>query len=248
MNNSTKRFSDRVEDYIKYRPAYPKEVVGLLEKELGIDSSNTVADIGSGTGISSRLFLENGYTVYGVEPNKEMRQAAEDILKKQGNFISINGTAEDTTLPAKSVDVIVCGQSFHWFDKTKSKKEFDRILKDKGHIVLIWNSRSEKSDFQKEYENALFKHIEEYKFVNHRNIDEKEIAHFFKPAAMKVFKTGNKQILDLQGLKGRLTSSSYCPKSGPVYEKLMAEVEAIFHKYASNGTIVFEYETQVYYC
>lgn len=246
MSNSTIRFSDRVEDYIKYRPTYPKELVDILKKELNLDFDNIIADIGSGTGISSIPFLDNGNTVYGVEPNKEMRQAAEEVLKEYHNFISIDGTAEDTTLPDKSVDVIFCGQAFHWFDKTKSKKEFERILKDNGHIIFVWNSRSTKSDFQKEYENALLENIDEYKFVNHRNISDTEIQDFFEPKTMSVFKTDNKQTFDLEGLKGRLKSSSYCPKSGQSYDRLMAQIESIFDKYKSNNSIEFEYETQIY--
>jgi len=248
MSNSTLRFSDRVDDYAKYRPSYPKELISILKRCLRLDSSDIIADIGSGTGISSMLFLENTNTVYGVEPNKEMRYAAEELLKKFPNFISINGTAEATTLPGKSVDMIFCGQSFHWFDKIKSKKEFDRILKENGRIAFVWNCRKTNDDFQKEYENALLANIEEYKFVNHRNINAVDIQDFFKPKKMLFFKIGNKQTFDLEGLKGRLKSSSYCPKSGETYDKLMAEIEIIFNKYNSNNTIDFEYETQIYCC
>lgn len=248
MSNSTKRFSDRVEDYVKYRPTYPKKLIVILKEELNLDPNDTIADIGSGTGISSIPFLDNCNTVYGIEPNKEMRQAAEEALKIYPNFISTNGTAEDTTLQGKSINIIFCGQAFHWFDKIKSKKEFERILKNNGHIVLVWNSRSTKSNFQKEYENALLKNIEEYKFVNHRNISEIEIQDFFEPKKMRVFKIDNKQTFDLKGLKGRLKSSSYCPKSGHAYTNLMTQIEIIFDKYQSNGSIEFEYETQIYCC
>jgi len=248
MSNSTLRFSDRAEDYNKYRPSYPKELISILKSELNLDFSGVIADIGSGTGISSIPFLENTNTVYGIEPNKEMRHAAEELLKKFPNFISIDGTAEATTLPGKSVDMIFCGQSFHWFDKIKSKKEFDRILKENGHIVFVWNCRNTNDDFQKEYENALLTNIEEYKFVNHRNISAIDIQDFFKPKEMRVIKIGNKQTFDLEGLKGRLKSSSYCPKSGETYDKLMAEMGIIFDKYNSNNRIAFEYETQIYCC
>ena len=248
MSNSTKRFSDRVEDYIKYRPGYPKDLIDILKWELNLDSNNTIADIGSGTGISSIPFLENGNKVYGIEPNKEMRQAAEEVLNQYPNFISVDGTAEETTLPTKTVDIIFCGQAFHWFDKTKSKKEFDRILKDQGHLVFVWNSRSTKREFQKEYENALLENIDEYKFVNHRNISDKQIQDFFEPKKMIVFKIDNKQTFDLEGLKGRLKSSSYCPKSGEAYNKLMAQIKSIFDKYQSNNVVDFEYETQIYCC
>lgn len=248
MSNSTKRFSDRVEDYIKYRPGYPKDLIDILKRELNLDSKNIIADIGSGTGISSIPFLENGNRVYGIEPNKEMRLAAEEVLSQYPNFFSIEGTAEETSLASKTVDIIFCGQAFHWFDKSKSKKEFDRILKEQGHMVFVWNSRSTQSDFQKEYEKALLENIDEYKFVNHRNISDQEIEDFFAPKKMSIFKTDNKQSFDLEGLKGRLKSSSYCPKSGETYDKLMTQIESIFYKYQSNNSIDFEYETQIYYC
>jgi ubiquinone/menaquinone biosynthesis C-methylase UbiE len=246
MNNNTTRFSDRVEEYIKYRPTYPSKLLAILKKELKLNFDNTIADIGSGTGISSIPFLDNNNIVYGVEPNKEMREAAEQILKKYPKFISINGAAEETTLPDKSIDIIFCGQAFHWFDKTKSKKEFDRILKDNGHIVFVWNSRSTKSDFQNEYEDALFENIDEYKFVNHRTISDDEIREFFAPKTLDIFRLYNKQNFNLEGLQGRLKSSSYCPKSGPGYDRLMVQIESIYKKYEVNDNIEFEYETQIY--
>ena len=248
MSDNTKRFSDRVKDYIKYRPTYPAEIAFILERETKLNITKKIADIGSGTGISSLLFLKRNYAVFGVEPNKEMRNAAEQMLSEFKKFESVEGTAENTNLPDKSVDLIFSGQAFHWFDKEKSKIEFNRILKDNGNLVLVWNSRSSKSSFQKEYEKALFDNIEEYKFVNHRNINESEIADFFFPKKMHKISVDNKQILDLEGLKGRLLSSSYCPKSGDQYDKLMKNIEEIFDEYQVNNKIEFEYETQIYWC
>lgn len=248
MSDNTKRFFDRVTDYIKYRPNYPEEIAYILERETKLNITKKIADIGSGTGISSLLFLKRNYSVIGVEPNKEMRNAAEQILSDYKKFKSVEGTAENTNLPDKSVDLIFSGQAFHWFDKEKSKIEFGRILKDNGNLVLVWNSRSTKSSFQKEYEKALLDNIEEYKFVNHRNISESEISNFFFPKTMNKICIDNKQVLDMQGLKGRLLSSSYCPKSGDVHNKLMEKIEQIFRKYQVNNEIEFEYETQIYWC
>lgn len=247
MTDHTQRFSDRVEDYIKYRPSYPDEVVQLLEKKLNLIPGKIIADIGSGTGIASFLFLKKDYTVIGVEPNKEMREAAEKLLSNYANFQSINGSAENTHLPAKSVDLILCAQAFHWFDKEKSKVEFHRILKEDGNIVLVWNSRTDKSDFQIDYEKALNDHLEEYKFVNHRNITDEEIASFFAPKEMHKVCIDNKQVLDLEGLKGRLRSSSYCPKSGETHDKLMKNIDQIFDDHQENNHIEFVLETQIYF-
>lgn len=248
MNDNTKRFSDRVEDYIRYRPNYPEKIVKILEEKISLDKNKTIADIGSGTGISSKLFLKNGCKVIGVEPNKEMREAAQQLLSGFANFKSVNGAAEKTNLPDESVDVIFCGQAFHWFDKEKSKIEFGRILKKNGNIVLVWNSRSDKSAFQNEYEKILFDNIEEYKSVNHRNIKDEEISNFFSPKKMHKTCLDNNQFLDLEGLKGRLLSSSYCPKSGKQHDRLMRRIEDVYQKYQVNNVIEFEYETQIFWC
>jgi len=246
--DNTKRFSNRVEDYHKYRPAYPADMIMTLEKQVGLNKDKIVADIGSGTGISSVPFLNNGNVVYGIEPNKEMREAQEELLKGYPKFISINGTAEKTNLQEKSIDIIFCGQAFHWFYKEQTKIEFARVLKENGHIILAWNSRNTNSYFQKEYEQILYNHIEEYKNVNHRNIEDSNIANFFSPKPMKTTKLKNEQKFDLSGLKGRLMSSSYCPKEGEEYERLMKEIAGLFDKHQVNNEVIFKYETILYWC
>jgi ubiquinone/menaquinone biosynthesis C-methylase UbiE len=246
--DNTKRFSNRVEDYIKYRPTYPNEMINVLKKELGLTKDKVIADIGSGTGISSIPFLKNENRVFGIEPNTEMREAQEQILKQFSNFTSINGTAEETNLDNNSVDLIFCAQAFHWFDKEKSKKEFSRILKENGNLVFVWNSRSTKTEFQIEYEQILYNNIEEYKNVNHRNIEELDIEKFFNPKTMIMIELENEQTFDLDGLKGRLQSSSYCPKDGSDYKNIMNEIENLFIKYQNNNLITFHYETKIYFC
>jgi ubiquinone/menaquinone biosynthesis C-methylase UbiE len=246
--DNTKRFSDRVTDYIKFRPAYPVEMISVLENEIGLNQEKVIADIGSGTGTSSTPFLKNGNFVFGVEPNKEMREAQEHILKDFATFKSVKGTSEQTTLQDKSIDIVFSGQAFHWFDKNDSKIEFSRILKDNGNIVLAWNSRSTKSDFQNEYEQILYNNIKDYKYVNHRNIEDQDIANFFSPKMMKIVILDNKQEFDMDGLKGRLRSSSYCPKGGVIYESLMRELENLFAKHQRDNLISFVYETQIYWC
>ena len=243
----TKRFSDRVEEYVKYRPHYPQAVFDLLEKEIGLNASSVVADIGSGTGISSELFVENGLTVYAVEPNKEMREAAEHLNSNRENFTSINGTAEQTTLSDQSIDVIVCAQAFHWFDHEKAKAEFNRVLKPDGHIVLVWNQRDEKTPFQQDYEDMLVAHATNYSDVTHRNISYDETAAFFHPKKQHIAHLENYQLFDLEGLKGRLLSSSYCPKEGPEYENILKAITELFHKHEKNGQVRFEYSCNVYW-
>jgi ubiquinone/menaquinone biosynthesis C-methylase UbiE len=220
----------------------------VLEEALKLDDSRVIADIGSGTGISSLPFLQKGYTVQAVEPNKEMREAAEQMLSDFPNFRSVNGAAEETNLPDNSVDLVFCAQAFHWFDKEKCKKEFNRILTENGHIVLAWNDRNMNSGFQQEYEQLLYDNLDEYKFVNHRNISEEIVEAFFAPKAMNKIILQNSQTFDFSGLAGRLRSSSYFPKSGEKYDELMATMKDIFDKYQRNNTIIFEYDTKIYWC
>lgn len=248
MPDNTIRFSNRVDDYIKYRPGYPEALIDTLEEVMKISNGTIVADIGSGTGLSSKPFLQKDYFVLGVEPNSEMRRASEKLLASFPHFKTINGTAENTKLKNKSVGLIFCGQAFHWFDINKCKIEFERILEDNGNIVLAWNERSTGSAFQKEYDNILYNNIEEYKKVNHRHVNKEVIATFFSPKKMHQTSLGNKQEFNLQGLKGLLLSSSYCPKEGPVFQNLMKEMEQLFVRHQQNNLIEFEYETKIYWC
>ncbi|MEO8820366.1 MAG: class I SAM-dependent methyltransferase, partial [Ginsengibacter sp.] len=191
MKTNTTRFSDRVDDYIKFRPHYPKEIIEVLKNKIGLNKDFTIADTGAGTGISSELFINNGNKVFAVEPNTEMREAGQLIFRENSNFISVNGKAESTTLPDNSIDLIFCGQAFHWFDKPKTKIEFNRILKPNEHIALVWNVRSELSIFQKEYEQILSSNISEYKDVTHKIISEEMITEFFNPKEMFLYSFGN---------------------------------------------------------
>ncbi|HAX47395.1 MAG TPA: class I SAM-dependent methyltransferase [Ignavibacteria bacterium] len=246
-SNSTTRFTDRVENYIKYRPSYPAEVIEYLKSEGILRSDSVIADIGSGTGISAELFLKNGNAVYGVEPNDAMREAAEKLLSAYSNFESINATAEETSLADNSFDLITCAQAFHWFDIPKVKIEFKRILKPTGSVCLIWNERIlDGNSFLVAYEKLLLKYGTDYKNVRHENIDEKKLNEFFEGGyTNKTFP--NKQVFDLAGVTGRLLSSSYTPQyDSPLYEPMLAELNEIFEKNQVNGKIEFLYDTNIY--
>ena len=137
----TARFSNRVDDYVRYRPSYPAGVLEILRAEVGLTPASIIADVGSGTGISAELFLRNGNTVYAVEPNDAMRHAAERLLGGYHAFHSVNGRAEATTLPDASIDLSLAAQAFHWFDVPKARAEWQRILRPDGWAVLVWNTR-----------------------------------------------------------------------------------------------------------
>jgi SAM-dependent methyltransferase len=245
----TRRFSNRVEDYVKYRPAYPAALVRLLEDECGLVRESVVADVGSGTGILSELFLRRGNRVYGVEPNREMREAGERLLAAYDNFVSVEGRAEATTLDPASVDFVTAGQAFHWFDPAGARREFGRILRPGGWAVLVWNSRrTEGTPLLAEYERLLLEYGTAYREVSSKWAEGESIGALFGAGEVRTKTFDNEQVFDFDGLKGRLTSASYAPAPGhPNYEPLMRELAALFERHRRDGRVVFEYDTKVFY-
>jgi SAM-dependent methyltransferase len=248
MNDPTKRFSSRVENYIKFRPGYPDAVMDLLIEECGLNQQSIIADIGSGTGILSEIFLKNGNRVFGVEPNAPMRRAGERLLERYANFTSIEGAAEATTLSEDSVDFVVAGQAFHWFDQKLAREEFSRILKTSGRIVLIWNERRvDSTPFLRAYEQMLLKFGTDYQEVRHERVYQ-DVESFFGPREFKLTTFDNLQSFDFQGVKGRLLSSSYVPAPGHEdFEAMLEELRKIFDEHQKAGEVAFEHDTKVYF-
>jgi SAM-dependent methyltransferase len=222
----------------------------VLDLELNgyLHKNAVVVDIGSGTGISTELFLSQGYSCIGVEPNLEMRTAGERQLASYNEFQSINGSAESTGLEPESVDLIISGQAFHWFDRIAAKIEFHRILRPGGKVALIWNKRHHTgSQFQADYENLLQEYCNDYAQVDYKNVDDTAIDNFFAPLPHAVYEYLNQQHFNLEGLKGRLLSSSYCPVEGePNYKPVMTGLATIFAAYQIDGEVTFDYRTSVY--
>ena len=237
-----KRFSSRVENYIKYRPSYPLKIIDFLKEERILAKDTVIADIGSGTGILTKLFLDNGNQVYGIEPNKDMRDAAEKNLQEYTNFSSLEGSAESTGLNEDCINLIIAGQAFHWFDVRGAKREFKRILKPNGNVALIWNNRGKTgSDFDISYENFILKYGTDYKEVRK---NEKNVDLFFNYQKETFY---NFQELDFTSFKGRVLSSSYIPLAdNPIFPKMILELEDLFNKHQRNGIIRIEYDTEVY--
>lgn len=242
------RFSNRVADYVRYRPGYPGAVLDLLRRETGLGASSVVADVGSGTGISTELLLETGCSVYAVEPNAEMRAAAERMLGGRPGFHSAAGSATATTLPDHSVDLIVAAQAFHWFQGLETRAEFDRILKPEGWVALIWNVRRvDSTPFLAAYEALLVQYATDYGQVRHELVNDDVLKRFFHEGGFASHSFPNAQYFDLVGLKGRLLSSSYAPAAGQSgHEEMMAELEHIFQAHQSGGQVAFEYDTWVH--
>jgi ubiquinone/menaquinone biosynthesis C-methylase UbiE len=248
MANTVERFSNRVENYVKYRPNYPPQVLDLFRNEMNLNENSVVADIGSGTGISAKLFLENGNRVFGVEPNAAMRKAAEEFLKDYPNFKSVNGAAENSSLDGKSVDFVVAAQAFHWFDETKTRTEFKRILKDSGFVVLMWNERQlDTTAFLRDYEKFLIEFGTDYETVRHDNITKENLQNFFgADFRQAVFQ--NWQTVDFDGLKGRALSASYIPsEENPRFFEMIKNLESLFAEHAENGRIDILYNTKIFY-
>src|SRR6266851_8428554 len=232
----TARFSDRVENYVRYRPGYPREVLDLLRDECGLRPSHIVADIASGTGAFTRLLLENGNSVFAVEPNAAMREMGVRQLESLGSFqsnnrlVSVAGTAEETTLRSASVDFVTAAQAAHWFDLPRARAEFVRILRREGWCVLIWNERCTASTpFLRGYEQLLLTYGTDYKEVRHERTTAM-IHEFFTPALCRERVFGLRQQLGHEGAAGRLLSSSYAPLEGhPSHAPMMHELRRIFH-------------------
>jgi len=248
VKDATQRFSSRVDNYVRYRPGYPTEVLELLKNECGLTHESVVADIASGTGIFTRMLVENGNHVFGVEPNDEMRRAGEQFLRSYSRFTSIAGTAEATTLPDHSVDIVTAAQAAHWFDRKQARREFIRILKPGGWTVLLWNERrTDSTPFLREYEKLLLTYGTDYQEVRHERTTA-EIADFFAPSPFRSRALEMRQEVDYAGLEGRLLSSSYTPMPDHAnYEPMLRELRRIFDAHQVGDRVSLEYNTLVYY-
>jgi SAM-dependent methyltransferase len=242
----TERFSDRVEDYARFRPGYPPAVLDVLRREAGLAPQHVVADLGSGTGLSARLFLEHGNVVLGVEPNRAMREAAERLLAGWPGFRSVAGTAEATTLAAESVDLVVAAQAFHWFDPVATRAEVVRILRPGGWMALLWNTRTATTPFLREYEALLVRYGADYQRIRHDRIEDDVLTRFFGGDAVRLT-VPNPQSLDLESLTGRMLSASYTPPAGhPDRAPMVRALDALFQRHQQEGRVRFEYETRLY--
>lgn len=249
MTDPIQRFSDRVADYVKYRPGYPRAMIETLAAEYALAPSHTVADIGSGTGLLAALFVDHGCSVIGVEPNVEMRAAGEHAFAGRANFRSIAGRAEQTGLAAASVDFLTAGQAFHWFEPKATRTEFARILRPGGVVALVWNERrADASAFAIEYEELVRSVGQGYGRLADRDDAVSDALHdFFGTKGRKLHHFDNRQEFDFTGLRGRLMSSSYAPQPGhPQHEPMIKTLRAMFDKHNRQGRVSFEYDTRLY--
>jgi SAM-dependent methyltransferase len=238
-----------VDDYVRYRPSYPSSLIDFLCRNAGLKAGASVADIGSGTGILTRLLLDAGARVHAVEPNDAMRAAAESELGDRPGFVSVNGTAEKTGLPSASVPLITCAQAFHWFEPVETRAEFARILAPGGRCAIIWNnSVGHGSAFAEGYEAIKSRFRTDSSRVQHESIRAlEEFDSFFGRGGWENRSFDNFQVLDRIGLRGRLLSASYAPKSGhPAHESMLAALDELFDRCQSNGIVRMDYRTELF--
>jgi ubiquinone/menaquinone biosynthesis C-methylase UbiE len=244
----TQRFSDRVENYIRARPGYPHELLATFKTECGLTPESPIADVASGTGIFTRMLLENGNPVFAVEPNSEMRLAAERLLAGYPKLTSVEGSAEDTTLPDHSVAFVTAAQAAHWFDLDRAHREFARILQPRGWVSLIWNERLTAGNaFLHGYEQLLLTYATDYKEVRHEQTTA-VIGSFFSPIPYRERTFANAQQLDYTMLEQRLLSSSYVPLQGhPKHAAMILELRRLFDASQTDGRVRLDYQTRVFY-
>ena len=244
------KFNGMGKIYSKYRPSYPINFIDYLFTDVGICQSSTIADIGSGTGILTGQLLEKGIKVYGIEPNCDMRAIAQSNLKNFPGFISVNGSAENTTIGDNSVDYITVAQAFHWFDREEFKKECQRILKPGGKVILVWNSRDNKSEIVVENYEVNRKYCPNFKGFSdgmYGETNKDDFSDFFKGKyETKVFP--NNLIFDMDGFIGRNLSSSYALKSDDAqYNNYVNELKKIYEKYSNKGQLIMSNLTLSYF-
>ena len=253
MKDPKTRFSDRAENYVRYRPGYPREVLKFLEDKGALTYGSVVADAGSGTGKLSELFLENGNKVLAVEPNDEMREAAELLLGDHPRFESVAGAAEDTTLAGESVDLLVVANSLHWVQRDAARAEFLRVLKPDGRVAVVWNiPRRSGTPFLE----SLGEIMSTYRTDDGAGGDAEDVYEMTKAffddgsGGQRTYEIGSfpySQHLDFEGLKGFVLSSSSMPaenESGS--EEMLRDLEKVFHANESGGTVVMEYKVSAY--
>jgi SAM-dependent methyltransferase len=249
LADAKQRFSNRVADYVRYRPGYPPALMELLRAECGLRAEHGVADIGSGTGLLSEMFLRNGNFVWGVEPNREMSDAAVEFLAAYPNFESVSGSAEATTLADGCADFVTAAQAFHWFEPTAARREFLRILKPNGWVAVMWNDRRiSETAFGRAYEDLLVRYGTDYKRVKEAYPETHQMANFFGKGNVQRRELPNFQEFDFEGLAGRLRSSSYAPNKGHAnYQPMMAALRDLFEVNEKLGRVRMDYTTQIYF-
>lgn len=250
LHNTQKIYSGKADFYVTGRPTYPSELLSFIQSTFNINLDSTIADIGAGTGIFTRCLLDSGAYVYAVEPNSDMLKKATQVLKNFPKFIPVNALAQKTMLSTSSIDLLTVAQALHWFNTKETKKEFERILRPEGNYLFLWNERMKDCDsFHQNFEAILSNTIESYSMQAFKDMSPRKLVASFLGSEDFITQTlSNQQLLPLEGLLGRVFSSSYSPnilsKSGKI---LRENLEKLFEEFHSEGNICMKYETIIIY-
>ncbi len=241
-HDTVTRFSDRADDYVRYRPTYPDAAIDAILDGLGSPLTLRAADVGAGTGISARLLADRGVHVIAIEPGEQMRAAAAAHPRVEW----VAATAEATGLDAGSVTLVQCAQSFHWFRPVPTLAEFARILVPGGRLVLMWNRRSQTDRLTAGYRQAILDVGGEIA-AERMPFDPGVVAGSGFFTAPERIAVPNAQHLDLDGLIGRARSASYVPKTGAAGDELIARLQQLHAEHANaDGLVTLVYETEIY--
>ncbi len=235
---------------MRHRPTYPQAIVEFLQGACQLTNAATIADIGSGTGLLSEIFLKDGYRVFGVEPNTDMRLAGQQFLRNYPRFMSVAATAEETTLDRHDIDMITVGQAFHWFNREKTRQEFARILKPDGWVVLVWNIPRRHTPFLAVYEQFWRTYLDPQSHSSGMDTQafDGELRAWYSPGIVNIKAFDNSQVVDYEGLKGRVLSSSFAPTpEQPEYTAMLEELETVFQNHQVHGNVAIEYECRMCY-
>jgi ubiquinone/menaquinone biosynthesis C-methylase UbiE len=244
MKDATERFSGRVGAYVKYRQGYPDTLIPLIEEKSHLTRHSVVADVGCGTGLLAECFLRNGYPVFGVEPNQEMRESAEQRLHEFAGFRSVAGSAESTGLKTNSIDLVTVGRAFHWFKTMRALAEFSRILKAEGSCAIVWNQRKG-SPFMRDYDSLLHAYCDDYREIRSARDDQRKL---LEDLGFCLSTLAHREMSTMKQLQGKILSLSITPDpQHPRFEPMLRSIEELFHKHEGGGQVCFEYDTLVYH-
>jgi SAM-dependent methyltransferase len=248
QSNPMARFTGLASGYAKHRPSYPSEAIDFVIQKCSLGPSSLLVDIGSGTGISSRLFAERGVPVIGIEPNAEMRAKAEkeSLALDAARVDYRDGTAETTGLSESIADAVLAAQAFHWFKVEPALQECRRILKRTGWAVLMWNERDENDPFTKAYGDVIRTAPETAAVEGPRGrAGEVLLTHrLFRDAELVEFP--NQQALDEEGVLGRAFSASYAPREQAAAATFANALRRVFADFQEASRVVLRYTTSIY--
>lgn len=247
QQDSIQRFSDRAENYDKFRPGYPHALVQFLRETVPTSRDFVIADIAAGTGIFTAQFIAWGRRLFVVEPNSEMRSRAHKRLDGCGRCVFLNGTAEATGLPDGSVDLFVSAQAFHWFDLARTRVEFERAGRNRPYVAMVWNLRNTRSAFEAAYESFIRTYATDYLQVSQRKMDATDVRSFFAPSRPQYRVFGHVDSLTYPQLLGRTLSYSFLPdETSPVLPEMKKALEALFQAHERQGRVRMSYKARLF--